>query len=155
MKVVILCGGKGQRMGKGEVIKKYFINFERLNSDFTKETYTNNLIYHNKAQKFKVTLIDTGMDTMTGDRIKKVSKYIDTDSFMVTYSDSFSDVNILDLINFHKEKGRIGTITGIKKKSNYGILEVNSGMATSFKEKPIESGIINGGYFIFKREFLE
>lgn len=139
---------------KGEIIKKYFIDFEWSYSDFTKETYKNILTYHNKGEDFKVTLVDTGQETLTGSRIKIVSDYIDTDTFMVTYGDGLADININKLIKFHKEKGTIATVTGVKKKSQYGILKAENGMVKSFKEKTSEEGIINGGFFVFKREFL-
>lgn len=139
---------------KGEIIKKYFIDFEWGNSDFTKETYKNILTFHNKGEDFKVTLVDTGQDTLTGSRIKKVSDYIDTDTFMVTYGDGLSDIDISKLIKFHKEKGTIATVTGIKKKSQYGVLKAENGVVNSFKEKTTEEGIINAGFFVFKKEFL-
>jgi len=140
---------------KGKEIKKYFIEFEMINSNFTKETFKNSISYHNENDNFKVTLIDTGVDNLTASRIKQVGKYIDTDNFMVTYGDGLSDVNISELIKFHKEKGKIATVTGVKKKSQYGSLEVENGIAKTFKEKVAEEQIINGGFFIFKKEFLE
>lgn len=194
MKVIILCGGKGQRMQsgqeypkpmaevsgkpliyhimktyekfgfndfilplgyKGEVIRQYFINYELNNCNILKEIPTNKIKVLENCDNFKITMIDSGIETMTGARIKRVSKYIDGDTFMVTYGDGLADIDINELIRFHNESGKIATITGIKKKSQYGVLEVNGNIATSFKEKSMDAGIINGGYFVFNRKFLD
>ena len=92
---------------------------------------------------------------MTGGRIKRIEKYINGDTFMLTYGDGLSDVNINELIRFHNEKGRIATVTGIKKNSQYGILTVKDGIATSFKEKSKLDDIINGGFFVLNKKVFE
>jgi glucose-1-phosphate cytidylyltransferase len=89
---------------------------------------------------------------MTGSRIKRAQKYIGDESFLLTYGDGLSDVNLHELIQFHQAKGTIATVTGIKKKSQFGTLTVNQGMAESFEEKTKTDGIINGGYFVFTPE---
>ena len=193
MKVIILCGGKGQRMQfgqdypkpmaqvngrpllyhvmktyakygfndfilplgyKGEAIREYFLNYERNNCKILKDTATNKITILDDCDDFKVTMINTGLDTMTGGRIKRVSKYIDGETFMVTYGDGLADVNISELVAFHKEKGKMATLTGIRKKSQYGILETEDNIAVSFQEKSQEEGIINGGFFVFNTDFL-
>jgi len=193
MKVIILCGGKGQRMQfgqdypkpmaqvngrpllyhvmktyakygfndfilplgyKGEAIREYFLNYERNNCEILKDTATNKITILDDCDDFKVTMINTGLDTMTGGRIKRVSKYIDGETFMVTYGDGLADVNISELVAFHKEKGKMATLTGIRKKSQYGILETEDNIAVSFQEKSQEEGIINGGFFVFNTDFL-
>jgi len=194
MKVIILCGGKGQRMQfgqdypkpmaqvngrpliyhimkiyakygfndfilplgyKGEAIREYFINYELNNCKILKETASNKITVLDGCDDFKVTMVNTGLDTMTGGRIKRVVEYIDGDTFMVTYGDGLSDVDISKLVAFHKKKGKIGTLTGIIKKSQYGILETENDIALSFKEKNTDEGIINGGFFVFNTEFLD
>jgi len=193
MKVIILCGGKGQRMQsgqshpkpmskvngkpliyhimqtyakygfnefilplgyKGEMIREYFLNYELNNCSVLKETATNKLTLLGNCDDFKVTMVNTGLETMTGARIKRVSQYLDGDVFMVTYGDGLADIDINKLIEFHMAKEKIGTLTGIRKKTQYGILETKNGVAKSFKEKNTTEGIINGGYFVFNREFL-
>ncbi|EKN67606.1 glucose-1-phosphate cytidylyltransferase [Neobacillus bataviensis LMG 21833] len=105
-----------------------------------------------QTEKWKITFVDTGLDTMTGSRIKRAKKYIGDESFMVTYGDGLSDINLQELLKFHRTKGTIATVTGIKKKSQFGTLEVNQGMAESFEEKTKVEGIINGGFFVFQPE---
>ena len=139
---------------KGDKIKEYFINFEWKNSNFTKTTNANDIQIFDDTDKFRITFIDTGINTMTGARIKRVSKYIDTDQFMVTYGDGLSNINIDELIKFHNKKGKFCTLTGIQKKSQYGILEVENDIAKSFSEKEAMDGIVNGGFFVCNKEFL-
>ena len=140
---------------KGDMIRDYFLNYELNNCNIMKETATNKITVLGNCDDFKVTMVNTGLETMTGARIKRVSQYIDGDVFMVTYGDGLADVDIQKLLAFHKAKGKIGTLTGIKKKSQYGILEIKNDIAISFKEKTTTEGIINGGYFVFNREFLD
>jgi glucose-1-phosphate cytidylyltransferase len=103
-------------------------------------------------EKWKITFVDTGLNTMTGGRIKKAQKYIGDESFLLTYGDGLSDVNLQELIQFHKAKGTIAAVTGIKKKSQFGTVTVNQGIAESFEEKTETDGIINGGYFVLSPE---
>ncbi len=149
----ILCLGY-----KGEVIKEYFYNYEMLSNDFTVELGTKNLKIHPRhAEKgWKITLVDTGVKSMTGARIKRIEKFIDSDTFMLTYGDGVTDLNIKDLIAFHKNHGKVGTVTGVFPPSRYGELLIHEDQVLSFKEKPkkqIDS--INGGYFVFDKKFLK
>ena len=149
----ILCLGY-----KGEMIKDYFLNYEMLNSDFTVELGSKKISIHNSHEEhgLKVSLVNTGETTMTGARVKKVGKFVDSKIFMLTYGDGVADINIVKLLEFHKSHGKIGTITGVHPVSRFGELIVNENKVLSFAEKPQSSdGLINGGFFIFNKEFLD
>lgn len=151
-KEFILCLGY-----KGEAIKNYFLNYEQLNSDFTIDLGTGNIQLHNEhdGHGWQVTLVDTGLHTMTGARIKRVEDYIDGDYFMVTYGDGVTDLDIGDLVRFHKAQNKIGTVTGVSPPSRYGELGIAGDSVVSFREKPATQGsLISGGYFVFNRDFL-
>jgi glucose-1-phosphate cytidylyltransferase len=134
---------------KGEKIKEYFIDYEWKNNSFTMDSSTGDIQILGQTEKWKITFVDTGLNTMTGSRIKRAQKYIGDDHFLLTYGDGLSDVNLHELIHFHKTKGTIATVTGIKKKSQFGTLTVHQGLAETFEEKTQTDGIINGGYFVF------
>jgi glucose-1-phosphate cytidylyltransferase len=149
----ILCLGY-----KGELIKEYFLNYEAMNNDFTINLGSQNRIdYHNshREENWNVTLIDTGLDTLTGGRIKKIEHYVKNDTFMVTYGDGISDINIHNLLQHHYEKKTIGTLTGVHPVSRFGVLMHNhSDIVTGFKEKPYLNGLVNGGFFVFEKSFF-
>jgi glucose-1-phosphate cytidylyltransferase len=152
-KEFILCLGY-----KGEMIKEYFYHYEMFSNDFTIELGTKKMDIHPRHSEhgWKITLVDTGLTTMTGGRIKRVEKYIDGDIFMLTYGDGVTDLNIKELLNFHKNHGKIGTVTGVFPPSRYGELLIHEDQVTSFTEKPEEdSNSISGGYFVFNREFFK
>lgn len=146
---------------KGNMIRNYFINYYKYNSDFTIDLSNNgNIEIHNGAieDDWKVTLVETGDDSMTGYRTKLAGKYIKEDHFMLTYGDAVSNVNIRQLISFHKQQDTIGTVTGVYPPSRFGDLTVNGNKVAKFNEKikDTKNGApINGGYFVFKKEFLE
>lgn len=143
---------------KGEVIKNYFLNYEQLNNDFSIELGTGNIkIYDNHMEKgWNVTLADTGLRTMTGARVKRIEKYIDGDHFILTYGDGVTDCNINDLVEFHMSSNKIGTVTGVSPPSRYGELAISGDSVISFREKPrAEDSLINGGYFVFNRDFFK
>jgi glucose-1-phosphate cytidylyltransferase len=137
---------------KGDKIKEYFMDYEWKNNSFTMDSSSGDMKILGQSEKWKITFVDTGLDTMTGGRIKRAQEYIGDDSFLLTYGDGLSDVNLQELVKFHQEKGTIATVTGIKKKSQFGTLIVNQGIAESFEEKTQTDGIINGGYFVLKPE---
>lgn len=139
----------------GEKIKEYFWNYEWKNKDFIKDSANDTIKFLDKPESWKITFVDTGLDTMTGGRIKKIQKYIDEDVFMLTYGDGISDINIKDLLNYHYSKGKIATVTGIERKSQYGILNVENGIAKSFEEKSKLDGIINGGFFVLNNKVFD
>jgi glucose-1-phosphate cytidylyltransferase len=150
----ILCLGY-----RANVIKEYFLNYEAMNNDFTLRLGSSREIeYRNlhPEQDFKVTLSDTGVETMTGARVKRASVYVDTEYFMVTYGDGLSNVNIHDLVKFHHSHGKLATITSVRPTSRFGLLELGDrGNVTSFAEKPTSPGWINSGYMVFHRDALK
>lgn len=138
---------------KGEKIKEYFINYDWLQNDFILDFSGNeNKVYLlKKPEKWRITFLDTGEDTMTGGRIKRIQTYIDEDTFLMTYGDGLCDVNINELVKYHQSMGVTATLTGIYKKSQYGILKIQDGLATDFAEKKEIEGLINGGFFVFNK----
>src|SRR3972149_8022877 len=148
----ILCLGY-----KGEVIKEFFYHYEVLSNDFTIELGTKKIEVHprHSEQGWKISLVDTGFNAMTGARVKRIERFIDGDTFMLTYGDGVTDLNIKELLTFHKNHGRIGTVTGVFPPSRYGELLIQEDQVASFTEKPEEDGnSISGGYFVFNREFF-
>lgn len=149
----ILCLGY-----KGEMIKDYFLRHEYLTNDITVDLKTREvLVHHNSARPdWRVSLIDTGPVTQTGARLKRAAPYIDSDLFMLTYGDGLTDLDIRAVEAFHKAHGKIGTVTGVCPPSRYGELTIEGDRVQSFDEKPTAtSNLINGGYFVFRREFLD
>ena len=149
---VICCGYKGY------VIKEYFANYYRHRSDLTVDMANNTISYlKNHAEPWKVTLIDTGMDTLTGGRIKRVQEYLGDEPFMLTYGDGVGDVNISELVSFHQQHGKLITMTSVQPEGRFGALaiDVNNNII-SFQEKPKGDGSwINAGFFVCQPEVLE
>lgn len=150
----VLCLGY-----RGHMIKEYFLNYEAMNNDFTICLGRKNSInYHNahEEQDFHVTLADTGLDSMTGARVKRVERYIDDDVFMVTYGDGLSDLDLGELVQFHRQHGRLATITTVRPISRFGILELSDeGQVQDFAEKPQINGWASAGFFVFNRQVLD
>jgi glucose-1-phosphate cytidylyltransferase len=150
----VLCLGY-----RGNMVKEYFLNYEAMNNDFTIRLGKENTVnYHgaHEEQDFKVALADTGVDSMTGARVKRVERYIDDDIFMVTYGDGVSDLNIGDLVQFHRRHGRLATITTVRPISRFGILELSEdGQVHDFAEKPQLNGWASAGFFVFNRQVLD
>ncbi len=147
---------------KGDYIKQYFLNQKQLIHDFTLHTKSGSVRIHksdgNTADDFKITFVDTGEETLPGERILRLKNYIPKEdkNFMVTYGDGVSDVNIKELVKFHKKQNTIGTITGVHPRSKYGLLKLNeNSIVDSFIEKPVLKERTNGGFMIFKREFFK
>ncbi len=145
---------------KGEMIKEYFLNYEILNSDFTIELGGNqkNLTIHDSYHKdrWKVTLADTGLNAMTGSRVKAIEHYIDTENFMMTYGDGVANIDVSRLLEFHLSHKKIATITGVRPPSRFGELITRRDEVTEFSEKPqVGAGYINGGFFIFTRKVFD
>ena len=149
---------------KGNLIKEYFLNWRGFLNDFTLETKTNDLIFHNnECDDFKITFAETGMASFTGERVLRAAKYLDDDPFMVTYGDGVSDVNIKDLVAFHQKQNTIGTITGIHPSTRFGLLNIdkNTNKVVDFFQHKITDSVdrprdyINGGFMVFKREVLD
>ena len=149
---IILCGYKGYMIK--EYFAHYFLHMADLTIDMTTNTITH---HHNHAEPWKITLIDTGLETMTGARIKKVKEYVGNEPFMLTYGDGVSDVNIKDLVSYHKSHGKAITMTSVQPEGRYGALVVNDQkQVTSFLEKPRGDGAwINAGYFVCQPEVFD
>lgn len=198
MKVIILAGGYGTRLGniseiipkpmvpvgnrpiiwhimkiysyygfndfiitlgyKGDVIKHFFCNYSTACSDFLVDMSNDNIKILNSHNEhdWKVALVDTDLNTLKGARIKRVEKYLDSDVNMVTYGDGVADINIKELLDFHKKHGKTITITGVHPPARFGELIEKNGKLISFKEKPQTSvGLINGGFMVFNKELLD
>jgi len=149
---VICCGYKGY------VIKEYFANYFLHTSDVTFDMSSNSMEVHQRhAEPWKVTLVDTGDDTMTGDRLKRVAPYVkDEEAFCFTYGDGVSDVNITNLIAFHKAQKVKATLTAAYPPGRFGALDLNGHKVRSFKEKPQgDGGMINGGFFVLSPSVID
>lgn len=141
---------------KGEMIKNFFLNYRLDGADFTVNTKTGTVIEHRgNDEAWEITLVDTGQDCMTGGRVARAAKYIDTDQFLLTYGDGLADINIDDLYLFHQKHGKLVTLTGVNLPSRFGNLETKDERITSFIEKKqIADAWINGGFFVCQKEFL-
>lgn len=138
---------------KGSMIKEYFINYFMHNADVTVDLSNNSVEVHNNfAEPFKVSLIETGLDTMTAGRLKRVLPYIGNERFMLTYGDGLCNVDINKLIDFHQSTGKICTMTAIQANSRFGVINMEeNGAINGFEEKPADSGTwINGGFFVIE-----
>jgi glucose-1-phosphate cytidylyltransferase len=142
---------------KSELIKEYFLNYKTLNSDFTINLNSGDLVTHNvEDTNWNVTLVNTGPDSMTGGRIKRMQKYIGNEPCLFTYGDGVSNVDIDKLISYHKSHGKMVTVTAVHPGARFGELDINNGKVESFKEKPqVSQGWINGGFFIAEPEFFD
>lgn len=146
---------------KGDVIRNYFLNFYNYNNDFTVDlSNSGNIEIHKPDIKedWKVTLVETGDNSMTGFRLKLCEKFISEDKFMLTYGDAVSNVDINKLLMFHNKMNTIGTVTGVFPPSRFGDLVIEGNFVRKFKQQLVDlenQAPINGGYFIFKREFFD
>jgi len=199
MKTVILCGGRGTRLGEhgatvpkalieiggepvichllkiyahygfddfvlclgflGDKIKRFFVEQQWLNADFTLEKSSNQPLLKNSEtlENWRITFAETGLETNTGGRLKQVQKYLaDEEMFFVTYGDGLANVNLDELVEFHKSHGRIATLTAVHPHSNFGIMKLDDkNFVTEFQEKPVMREWINGGFFVFNREIFD
>ncbi|HNX91457.1 MAG TPA: glucose-1-phosphate cytidylyltransferase [Candidatus Omnitrophota bacterium] len=198
MKVVILCGGRGTRMGsdtttipkpmvdiggkpilwhimkifshygfnefvlclgyRGYLIKEYFSHYFLHMSDVTIDMKNNKTQIHSTASEpWKITLVDTGVKTFTGGRIRRIRKYVEGEPFLLTYGDGLADINVKKLIKLHKDNKRLATVTGYQTAGRFGVLEIgNKNNVTSFLEKPIGEGSwINAGFFVLEPEIFD
>jgi glucose-1-phosphate cytidylyltransferase len=148
----ILCLGYKQ-----DVIKNYFFHYDEHASDFRIELGEKkiDILKPHGEGNWNIELIDTGVDTLKGDRILQIEKYLNDDINLMTYGDGVIDVDINELIKFHKSHGKVLTITGVRPPSRFGEISEKNGLVTSFKEKPqFSSGMINGGYFVFDKRLF-
>lgn len=143
---------------KGYMIKEYFFNYFLHNSDITIELEKNHVQVHKtESESFKITLVETGLNTKTAGRLKRVEKYINEENFMLTYGDGLTDVNVSDLVEFHKKHNKLATVTAIQPEARFGGMELeDDGMVKIFKEKPKgDGGWVNGGFFVLKSEVFK
>ena len=175
MQVVILCGGKGERLREHtEVIPKPLVDIGgkpilwHIMKIYSYYGYNNfilclgymgekikNYFNRNNSENWNIEFVDTGLDTNTGGRIKKIEKYIKTEDFLATYADALSDISIKKIIEYHKKQGKIATMTCVKLRSNFGIVGINKdNVVVGFKEKPFMDMWINGGFFVFNKKIF-
>ena len=142
---------------KSEVIKEYFLNYRTLNSDFTVDLSNGDILEHQQDPvDWKVTLVDTGLNSMTGGRIKRMRDFIGNESFLLTYGDGVANIDLDALVKYHKSHGKMVTVSAVHPGARFGELDINNNIVTSFKEKPqITQGWINGGYFVMEPSFFD
>lgn len=153
-KEFVLCLGY-----KAHMIKDYFLNYEAMNNDVTlKLGNPQSMLVHGQHDEkdYAVTLVDTGLNTMTGGRIRRIRNYITDDTFMVTYGDGVANVNVKELLAFHHSHGRIATVTTVQPISRYGVLRIGDGNSVSeFVEKPQLEDRVSAGFFVFNRKIFD
>jgi glucose-1-phosphate cytidylyltransferase len=150
----VLCLGY-----QGQMIKEYFLNYEAMNNDFSISLGGRKQIEyhgHHEEHDFRVTLVDTGLESMTGGRILRVKPYVKGDTFLVTYGDGVADVDLKRLMQFHQSHGKLATVTTVKPTSRFGLLELgNDARVISFAEKPQVEGWMSAGFFVFDRRVFD
>jgi glucose-1-phosphate cytidylyltransferase len=144
---------------KGSMIKDYFLNYRRMNSDLTLQLNRPEQIeFHGRDlhDDWSVTLAETGLEASTGARVKRIERYITEDDFMVTYGDGVADLDIGKLWDFHRQHGKIGTVTGVRPISRFGEMAAEDGRVVEFREKPkARDEFVSGGFFVFQKHFFE
>ena len=144
---------------KADYIKKYFLNYPTLQQDFTVDFSNGRVNTHgsNISEDWKVTLVDTGLETMTGGRVKRMRDYIkDDETFLLTYGDGLSNINIDELISFHDSHNKMVTVSAVRPSARFGELDIDNNKVISFQEKPqLNQGWINGGYFVVNSSFFD
>lgn len=142
---------------KAEAIKEYFLNYRVLRSNFTVDLATGALSQiESPSVDWRVSLVDTGLATLTGGRVKRMAKYLDGKPFMLTYGDGVADIDLSALLDYHRTQKKMVTVTAVHPAARFGELSVTNGRVTEFREKPqIQNGWINGGFFVCEPEFLD
>ena len=142
---------------KSEMIKDYFLNYKILNDDFSIDLSNGEIETHQKTEiDWKVTLVDTGLNSMTGGRVKRMKEFIGNEPFLLTYGDGVADIDINELISFHKKNNKMVTVSAVHPGARFGELSLDGDMVTNFEEKPQTSqGWINGGYFVIEPKFFD
>ena len=149
----IICAGYKQHM-----IKEWFANYYLYNCDVTFDfTAQNHMTVHNNASEpWKVTVVDTGLDTMTGGRIKRIQKYVGNERFMLSYGDGVSDINMQEVLKFHENHGKLATITAVNIGQRFGTMEISGDEITAFREKSdLDGSRINAGYMVMEPEVFD
>lgn len=148
----VICAGY-----KGYVIKEYFANYFLHMSDVTFDMQHNRMeVHQRRSEPWRVTIVDTGEATMTGGRLKRVREYLGDETFCFTYGDGVGNVNITDLVAFHRREKRLATLTGVQPPGRYGALSIEGTAVTNFQEKPMgDGGWINGGFFVLEPPVID
>lgn len=150
----VICAGYKQH-----IIKEYFANYYLHNSDITFDFQSDNkvTIHNNIAEPWKVTIVDTGLNTMTGGRVKRIKDYVGDQTFMLTYGDGVADINIKELLEFHKNHGKIATLTAVKVSQRFGVLDINlDNFVDAFREKNVDDGArVNAGYMVLEPKVFD
>ncbi|MDC3161377.1 glucose-1-phosphate cytidylyltransferase [Gammaproteobacteria bacterium] len=141
---------------KAQAVKDYFLNYQALNSDFSVDLSTGSVNIHNHNEEdWQVTMVDTGLNSMTGGRVKRMQEYIGKETFMLTYGDGLSNININNLLDFHNKHKKMVTVSAVHPAARFGELDIKENKVISFQEKPqTTKGWINGGYFVIEPEFF-
>jgi len=142
---------------KAEAVKKYFLDNNQVSSNFTIDLKTGEQTHFDRDNvDWRVTLVDTGLETLTGERVKRLKSFIGEECFLLTYGDGLADIDIEALVAFHKRNKKMVTVTAVRPSARFGELKIDGDVVTSFEEKPqTASGWINGGYFVVEPEFLD
>ncbi len=139
---------------RGEYIKRYMVDYSTLNGSFSVNTKDGSVMMHegqNGHESWTVDLVDTGLETQTGGRLKRMQPYLDGDTFLLTYGDGVSNVDLRGLVEFHRSHGRLATVTAVRPPARFGALDIEDGRVVQFREKPqLEAGWINGGFFVLE-----
>jgi glucose-1-phosphate cytidylyltransferase len=141
---------------RGDMIRRYFLDFPMINSDFEINLGDGRVTYVNRSSiDWRVTVIDTGLETATGGRLRRLKSYLDDQPFLMTYGDGLANVNVRDLVDFHQNHGKIATMTAVRPPARFGELRLNGNQVVNFEEKPqLQEGWINGGFFVLQHEAL-
>lgn len=141
---------------KAQVVKEYFLNYRELNADFTIDLASGDITHHQfDSTDWRVTLVDTGENSMTGGRVKRMQKFIGQETCLLTYGDGVADVDLKALVDFHHSHGKMVTVTAVRPSARFGELDLNGNQVLSFQEKPqIGEGWVNGGFFVIEPEFF-
>jgi len=142
---------------KAELIKEYFLHYRSLNADFTVDLVNGEVCSHQTDEiDWKVTLVNTGLESMTGGRVKRMQSYIGNEPFLLTYGDGVADIDVNALIEFHQQHGKMVTVSAVHPSARFGELDIQGDQVSTFKEKPqTTQGWINGGYFVIEPEFFD
>lgn len=143
---------------KGDIIRDYFLHYEVRNRDFTVTLGRGDMEIHGSHDEegWHVTLAETGATTLTGGRLKRLTPYLQNETFMTTYGDGVADIDLSALLSYHRNMGKLGTVTAVRPSSRFGELSITDGVVSSFKEKPqVHEGWINGGFFVFEPQVFD
>jgi glucose-1-phosphate cytidylyltransferase len=142
---------------KADVVKDYFLNYPALNSDFSIDLSSGRVTPHQlDSLDWRVTLVNTGEHSMTGGRVKRLESFIGNEAFLLTYGDGVADIDIGELLKFHKSHGKMVTVSAVRPAARFGELDLDSQRVVSFQEKPqLHNGWVNGGYFVIEPEFFD